>query len=648
MCISGTAQMKLAAAEAAKITAQNTGAGTILLWQQRAMDANDDAAGYATAARAAANKADAQADTAEADAARAMRARTDYANANKKAMAARTAANAAETAAKAAEGAAKTASDAVAMATADDATVAVAREQSNIARAAAIGASGEPAKANTGYMDAMEAAGEAKMYAGRHVIGLLSHANGQDILDVDEDVATAPALRKLREARIKAVSDQINMAAGDHTAVATDVGDRDQDSTTTDTTASEATATASWLGRNLDVPTSDADESTMPSLSITVSVNGTTDLVFRTEAAEEDDDDTNEVDETIVTATALDPGLGSFVGYSISDRGNHAIVFTDKKQGADQVFEVEAVTGRQVENEAVTAAAELALGGDKTGPTFTGVTWTPSGEEPLMGTLNCADAANCDIQIDAAGAITVIEGYTFTGSRDAVAEVEAAVAMENPDYLAFGVWLQEDSNGDTEGTPKAFAAFANGGEPIDSFATYVTLTGTANYSGDAAGVYTQGDSVDWFEGDASLTANFGAPGTDEDADADDDEIGTISGMINNIMAGGVATGDVISLRRANIVNDQTAFSGNARMGTGVDENDDDVLEYPYNGTWSGNFFGAVAAVEDNEATTDVDEEMAAAAPEAVAGTFGVSGTMGEGDDAVTSTYVGAFGARKVD
>ena len=70
------------------------------------------------------------------------------------------------------------------------------------------------------------------------------------------------------------------------------------------------------------------------------------------------------------------------------------------------------------------------------------------------------------------------------------------------------------------------------------------------------------------------------------------------------------------------------------------------MEYPYNGTWSGNFFGANAAVADDGGTTDVDETMAAAAPDAVAGTFGVSGTMGEGDDAVTSTYVGAFGARR--
>ena len=178
----------------------------------------------------------------------------------------------------------------------------------------------------------------------------------------------------------------------------------------------------------------------------------------------------------------------------------------------------------------------------------------------------------------------------------------------------------------------------------------MTLTGTASYTGKATGVHTDGASVDYFEGDASLTADFGAPGTATDPAADDDEIGTISGMINNIMAGGVATGDVISLRSANIANTNSAFSGNARMGDGVDTNDDDILEYPYNGTWSGRFYGANPAVADDAATADVDESMPAGAPDAVAGTFGVTGTMDMGTedtaDDVTRSYVGAFGARR--
>jgi hypothetical protein len=442
-----TANARKADATTSKIIAQNTGAGTLLIWQQRAMDANEEAAGYASAARAAADKADAQADAAEADAARAMRARTNYASAKAKAADARSAANAAEAAASAAETAATTASNSLAMATADDATTAVAREQSNVARTAAMGAAGEPAKANTGYMNAMEAAGEAEMYAGRHIISLLSHANAQDLdLGDPADIDLATALAKAKDDRLKAVSGAIKSAAG------TAGTDADNDSSSDDGSAG-TTASATWPAFSTvdDSATEDVDESVVGTLSIMVNPNGggvTDALTFRTMASE-DDPDTPAEDESVTepkTATKLSRGLGDFGhGYQIEEGANHAIVFTDKQKGTPAVAAVEAVTARMVEKEAVTAVTELSLGADKTGPTFTGVTWTPSGEVPLMGTLNCADTANCDIQINADGSISSIEGYTFTGSRDAVAAVEAADAMEDDDYLAFGVWLQEIS-----------------------------------------------------------------------------------------------------------------------------------------------------------------------------------------------------------
>ena len=84
-----------------------------------------------------------------------------------------------------------------------------------------------------------------------------------------------------------------------------------------------------------------------------------------------------------------------------------------------------------------------------------------------------------------------------------------------------------------------------------------------------------------------------------------------------------------------------AFSGDARMGAGTTV--DAVTTYPYNGTWGGQFYNGT---EDDDETTDVDESMVA--PGSVAGTFGVTGTMGEGDDAVTRSYLGAFGAHQDD
>ena len=118
---------------------------------------------------------------------------------------------------------------------------------------------------------------------------------------------------------------------------------------------------------------------------------------------------------------------------------------------------------------------------------------------------------------DADGNITVT-GYIFTGSREATAAVMPMTAEQqataNNDYLAFGVWLNED--GDGSGNPD-FGAFADGG----STATVVAaVTGTATYNGSATGVYTAGSSVDYFQGDATLIANFGmAPddGTDDTA-----------------------------------------------------------------------------------------------------------------------------------
>ena len=102
--------------------------------------------------------------------------------------------------------------------------------------------------------------------------------------------------------------------------------------------------------------------------------------------------------------------------------------------------------------------------------------------------------------------MTEITGYTFTGSRAAVEAVTAANATENNDYLLFGLWSDESDDGATD----AFGAFASGGAnyPVN---VQNAVTGTANYSGKAAGAHHRtGEGVNWFDGNASLTANFGA------------------------------------------------------------------------------------------------------------------------------------------
>ena len=249
-----------------------------------------------------------------------------------------------------------------------------------------------------------------------------------------------------------------------------------------------------------------------------------------------------------------------------------------------------------------------------------------------MGTLTCPVNVSCSVDVttaaDGTETVSSVDGYVFSGSRAAkaaVVEMDADAQAAANDYLAFGVWLQEDGDAGTDGNQPAFAAFAGGGP---EFETPATLTGSAEYNGAATGVYTAGSSVDYFQASATLTADFGtAPAT-----GDDDELGTITGRIFGIVAGGENMSDIIRLNGGTITADG-AFAGNARMGT----YDPDTEEFPYNGHWGGQFYGPEAAD---------DAEGADTLPPAAAGTFGVTGTTGTGDDAVTRSYVGAFGAHK--
>ena len=489
-----------------------------------------------------------------------------------------------------------------------------------------------------------------------HVISLLIHANAQDLdLGDMDDVDLPSALAKAKETRLMRVSGAIGSAAG------TAGTDADNDSSTPDGSGG-TTAMATWPAfSSEDTPANPAteDEDAVVGM-LSIAVNPNTDnvtaaLTFNTVAAEENDTGTA-FDDTIKTATALSRGLGDFGhGYQIEEGANHAIVFTDKQQGTPAVAEVTFIAAEELVNDAVTGNTITDLG-TRSGTGYTGVTYYEGSatadtdpDTAFVGSLACPDATECEVSIAENGAISVT-GFTFTGSRAERAAVAEADAAENDDYLAFGVWLIEDDDTSTDGNQPAIAAFANGGEGITNFEddgtnndNYAHLTGTARYTGKAGGVHTDGSSVDWFEGDATLTADFG----EKPETGDDTERGAISGMIDNIFAGGVLTGDVINLRKADIAAQNSAFSGNADMGPGVDTDNDNVLEYTYNGTWSGNFFGSNPAVA-NDPATDADESMDAAGPDAVAGTFGVTGTMGEGDAAITRSYVGAFGARKQD
>ncbi len=419
--------------------------------------------------------------------------------------------------------------------------------------------------------------------------------------------------------------------------------------------AGGTTASATWPGDTVDDPGTPAtDEFMAGALSISVNPGGGGAIPFEMRESRDavdlnnDGDMTDEGEPAIINTAMMIGDLGVFRGYDLAEEDGddatatdraRAIVFTNKQKGDDSVLAVTAVAARSVVAEPMTDTNASQLSNvTSTARTITGVTWTPAGEGALTGTLTCGDS--CSITLGADGAVTAISGYTFTGSRAAVEAVTAATATENNNYLMFGLWLDETADGATD----TFGAFAFGGT---GYAVDVqnAVTGTATYSGKAAGAHHKtGEGVNWFDGDASLTANFGEIDTNAERGTTppaDTTPGTISGEISNIrINGGEALSDSIVLRQADLTAGTATFNGNARMGDAM-VTPGDLVEYPFNGTWSGSFFGATA---DDTETADVDESITA--PLAAAGTFGVTRTEGTGDDAVTESYVGAFGAHK--
>ena len=413
-------------------------------------------------------------------------------------------------------------------------------------------------------------------------------------------------------------------------------------------------ASASWPGDVAANPDGTPATAAVPGmLSISVDPAGAAAIPFELGATREADATADPpITARIQTAMEID-GLGVFRGFDIweddgndpaddsndfhTDDGARVIAFTNKTQDDPPAAQANAVMARSVVGETVDTASELS-NVTSTARTITGVTWTPSGEGPLMGTLTCGDS--CSITLGADGAVTAISGYTFTGSREAKEAVEAAdaaaQAAANNDYLVFGLWLDESNDGDTD----TFGAFADGGVGYDAN-VLDAITGTASYSGKAAGAHHKtGEGVSWFEGDAGLTANFGAA-----ADTGQAATGTISGSISNIQVnGGAAMSTPIYLGQADLTSNSATFNGAAFMGAPTAPG---ASTHEFDGTWSGSFYGASEAVEDDQATP-ADETIAAGAlaPAAAAGTFGVTKSMGTGDDMVVESFVGAFGAHK--
>lgn len=188
-------------------------------------------------------------------------------------------------------------------------------------------------------------------------------------------------------------------------------------------------------------------------------------------------------------------------------------------------------------------------------------------------------------------------------------------APDSPDtdYLAGGVWLFVPNDDATSADEYVFGAFVDGNDPFRQ-SDIMALEGMATYEGGATGVYSEktdeSTSIDFFNGDVELTADFGGGSV----------LGTISGSITNFEVDGkpdVGMVDMLSLGTAPIGSENSGFF------KGIVSGSDD--ERMYEGNWGGQFYG------NGDGNTQ---------PGSVAGTFGGSST----DDAVN--FVGAFGAHK--
>lgn len=205
----------------------------------------------------------------------------------------------------------------------------------------------------------------------------------------------------------------------------------------------------------------------------------------------------------------------------------------------------------------------------------------------------------------------------------------APIPIPSANYLSFGTWLfaPEDV---TDFDLYDFGMFASGDDPFT--VDYLQrLTGTADYSGAAAGTYADvvEGTLSPFSARVVLAANFGTA----------DSFGTILGTVYGFEIEGAEASPLASLdlngapwrdERNNIFAswpDSGPLPGGLVEGwTGAD-----VGTSRWRGSWAGKFFG------NGIATADFPVSYVEP-PSAFAGTFGAT----DGD----RTFAGSFGARR--
>ena len=256
------------------------------------------------------------------------------------------------------------------------------------------------------------------------------------------------------------------------------------------------------------------------------------------------------------------------------------------------------------------------------------------------GTFSCAegDRYYCGLEgglgFDAPGYTADVAGdpVIFTpddGSAVVTLPHPAPTQVPSVNYLSFGNWLFVPEN-ITDFDNYDFGMFASGDDPF-TVENLQGLTGTANYSGEASGMFA--DEVEAtlspFSARVALAADFGTA----------DNFGSILGSVYGFEIESGEESPLQSLdlngapwrdERNNIFEswpDGGPLPGGLVQGwTGAD-----VGTARWRGSWGGKFFG------NGVATTDLPASYVGL-PSAFAGTFGAT----DGDH----TFAGSFGARR--
>ena len=232
----------------------------------------------------------------------------------------------------------------------------------------------------------------------------------------------------------------------------------------------------------------------------------------------------------------------------------------------------------------------------------------------------CASRAITDLETGKLQGILLSGGWTFEPNEDVMVSVGASDT-----YVAYGWWSRETADGVDVLVFQQAVGSPTGTQPGVAANSVNSASGTATYSGGAAGkvaIYNPLDSADSdagaFTAAASLTANFG----------DGTESGTVNGELTGFMVGSESRNWVVTLGAGPIADEGTINAdGTGKTVWSIDGDAADA-----GGSWSGQFYDAV-----DQAVNTGDP---GAGPSTAAGIF--TSVYGDGVGRMT----GAFGTTK--